>query len=101
MAIVISLTLAGVPIDAVEEVNRRLGAYQHQPAGLIVHFAYPVGNAVRIVDVWADEQAHDAFDDVNDPPRVLAAVLAERGLQPPRLISREMAEIQALVPPVS
>ena len=101
MAIMISLTLEGVPIDADEEVNRRLGVYQNPPAGLIVHFAYQVGDAVRIVTIWADEQSHDAFDEVNDPPRVLAGVLAERGLQPPRLVSREVVEIQALVPPAS
>jgi hypothetical protein len=101
MAIMISLTLEGVPVETAEEVNRRLGVYQHAPAGLIVHFAYQVPDALRLVTIWADEQAHDAFDEVNDPPRVLAGVLAERGLQPPRLVSREVVEIQALVLPVS
>jgi hypothetical protein len=101
MAIMISLTLEGVPIDAVEELNRRLGVYEHPPAGVIVHFAYQVGDAVRIVNLWADEQAHEAFDELHDPPRVLAQVLAERGLQPPTLASREVAEVQALVLPRS
>jgi hypothetical protein len=100
VAIMISLTLEGVPVEAAEEVNRRLDVYQHPPAGVIVHFAYQVGDAIRIVTIWTDERAHDAFDEVNDPPRVLAGVLAERGLEPPRLVSREVVEIQALVLPV-
>lgn len=94
------------PVDkrAVRGMSERVcppNSPSHVPAGLIVHFAYPVGDAVRIIDVWADEQSHDTFDDLNDPPRVLAGVLADRGLQPPRLISREVADIQALVSPVS
>lgn len=94
----ISLTLGGVPVDVFDQINEELGAIKDPPRGLIVHLAYPVGgDAVRVVDVWMSEEAHDAFDDANDPPAVLAKILRERGLDPPRLIGREVVEIHSLL----
>jgi len=98
MAIMVSLTLRNVPIELFEEVNRELGASENPPKGLIVHFVHPVDtDGVRIVDVWASEQAHDAFDDDTDPPGALAGLLRKQGLGPPQFVSRDVVEVQALV----
>ena len=95
MAIVISLTLKGVPTDAFDEVNAELRQDENPPPGLIVHLVHAVGaDAVRVLDVWESEEAHDAFDDANHPPAVLAEVLARRGLGRPELIGREVFEAQ-------
>jgi hypothetical protein len=60
MAIMISLTLEGVPIEAAEEVNQRLGVYQRPPAGLIVHFAYEVGIQALVLPVSNCSEPKDA-----------------------------------------
>jgi len=98
MAIMISLTLGGVPVDVFDQINEELGAFNNPPAGLIVHLAYSVEvDVVRVFDVWTSEEMHDAFDSSYDPPAALARILHERGLDPPRLIGREVVEIQSLL----
>jgi hypothetical protein len=98
MAIMINLTLGGVPVDVFDQINEELGAINNPPAGLIVHLAYSAdADVVRVVDVWLSEDLHDAFDASCDPPAVLARILRERGLGPPRLIGREVVEIQSLL----
>ena len=96
MVIVISLTLRGVSADAIEEVNASCA--ENPPLGLIVHLVHPGnGDTVRAIDLWESEEAHDAFDKANNPPAVLAQVLARRGLGCPQLIGRDVFEAQALV----
>ncbi len=98
MAIMITLTLGGVPVDVFDQINEELGAFTNPPAGLIVHLAYSVDvDAVRVVDVWLSEEEHDAFDNSYDPPAALARILRERGLEPPRLMGREVVEIESLL----
>jgi hypothetical protein len=98
MAIMIHVNLRKVPIDVFDEVNQELGAIENPPAGLVVHFAHPVGeDGVRIVDVWMSEDDHDAFDAANDPPAVMARLLRQRGLDPPEFVSRDVIEIRGLV----
>lgn len=98
MAIMVTVTLRGVPADAFEDVNAELDARRDPPVGLYVHFVHAVGDdCVRIVDVWESEAAHDAYDEPRDPPAVLAKTLARRGLPPPELVSREVIGIQALI----
>jgi heme-degrading monooxygenase HmoA len=98
MAIVINLTLKGVPADAFEEVNAELRQDENPPQGLIVHLVHPAdADTVRVLDVWESEEAHDAFDNANNPPAVLAQVLARRGLGRPQLVGRDVFEAQALV----
>jgi heme-degrading monooxygenase HmoA len=98
MAIVISLTLRGVPADAFEEVNAKLGQDESPPQGLIVHLVHAVdADTVRVLDVWESEEAHDAFDNAHNPPAVLAQVLARRGLVTPQLIARDVFVAEALV----
>ena len=76
MAIMISLTLGGVPVDVFDQINEELGAYKNPPAGLVVHLAYSVDvDVVRVVDVWLSEEMHDAFDGSCDPPAALAELL--------------------------
>src|ERR1700729_946306 len=97
MAIMIHVNLRKVPIDVFDEVNQELGATENPPAGLVVHFAHPVGEVgVRIVDVWMSEDDHDAFDAANDPPALMARLLRRRGLDPPEFVSRDVIEIQGL-----
>jgi hypothetical protein len=98
MAIMISLTLGGVPVDVFDQINEELDAHKHPPAGLVVHLAYAIDiDVVRVVDVWLSEEMHDAFDSSYDPPAALARILRQRGLGPPRLIGREVVEIQSLL----
>ena len=98
MAIVISLTLKGVPADAFDEVNAELGQLENPPRGLIVHLAHAMeADLVRVLDVWESEEAHDAFDAAYDPPAVLGQILARRGIGRPQLISRSVFEAHALI----
>jgi hypothetical protein len=98
MAIMVTVTLRGVPADAFEEVNTELDAVGDPPIGLFVHFVHAVGeDCVRIVDVWESEAAHDAYDEPRDPPAVLAKVLARRGLPRPELLGREVVDVTALI----
>jgi hypothetical protein len=102
IAIMTSVTLRKVDINVFDEINRVLGAVDHPPSGLIVHFAYALSaDAVRIIDVWQSEDAHDAYDTVHDPPGALARLHAERGLGSPLFVSREVVEIRALIRGVS
>ncbi len=98
MAIMINVNLRNVPIDVFDEVNQELGAIENPPAGLVAHFVHAIGeDGVRIVDVWMSEDDHNAFDDANDPPGVMARLLRQRGLGPPELVSRDVIEIAGLV----
>ena len=98
VAIMIHVDLRNVPIDVFDEVNQEIGAIENPPAGLVVHFAHPVGaDGVRIVDVWMSEGDHDAFDAANDPPGVMARLLQHAVLAPPIFVSREVIEIGGLV----
>jgi hypothetical protein len=98
VAIMVTVTLRGVPADAFDEVNAELDPVRDPPVGLYIHFVHEIGeDCVRIVDVWESEAAHDAYDEPRNPPGVLAEVLARRGLPPPELVSREVLDIQALV----
>jgi hypothetical protein len=98
VAIVISLTLKGVPTDAFDEVNAELGQVENPPQGLIVHLVHAVeADVVRVLDVWESEEAHDAFDSAYDPPAVLGKILARRGLGRPQLIGRDVFEAHALI----
>jgi hypothetical protein len=98
VTIMISVTLRGVPIDVFDQINRELGAIEDPPPGLVVHFVHPVDeDTVRIIGVWTSEDVHDAYDEVKDPPSVLARILADRGLDPPHLVGREVVEIQGLL----
>ena len=65
MAIMVTLTLGGVPVDVFDQINEELGAFTNPPAGLIVHLVYSVDvDAVRVVDVWLSEEEHDAFENL-------------------------------------
>lgn len=98
MAIMVTVTLRGVPVDAFDEVNAELDPVGDPPVGLYVHLVHAVDeDCVRIVDVWESEAAHDAYDEPRDPPAVLARVLARRGLARPELVGREVVEVHALV----
>jgi len=93
-----NVDLRNVPIDVFDEINRELNALENPPAGLVAHFVHPVGaGGVRIVNIWMSEDDHNAFDDANDPPGVLARLLRQRGLGPPELVSSELIEIRGLV----
>jgi hypothetical protein len=51
VTIMIHVNLRKVPIDVFGEVNQALGAIENPPAGLVVHFAHPMGaDGVRIVE---------------------------------------------------
>lgn len=99
MAVMISVTLGGVPIDVADELGARLGTVgEAGPTGLVAHCVQPVEeDALRIIDIWMSEADHDAFDDATDPPAVLRSILEEHGLAPPRFISRELVEVHNVI----
>lgn len=98
MAIMVTVTLRGVPADAFDDVNAELDALHDPPIGLFVHFVHAVDeDCVRIVDVWESVAAHDAYDEPRDPPAVLTRVLMRRGLPRPELVAREVVDIHALI----
>ena len=64
------------------------------PAGLLLHIAGPTEEGVRVIDVWENEQAWDAFRN----ERLVPAIAALGGPARPEPTFRELHATQIVLP---
>lgn len=84
-------------VEVYDEVNRRLGATDNPPEGLLIHTGGAHGEGVRVVDVWESEQAFNTFREQRLMP-IVAEVVGAEGLSagPP---SVEISELHDVIKP--
>ena len=60
MAVAILIEIPGVTIDQIEAQMAAMGTRENPPAGSILHLHGPTPDGVRVLEVWASQEAADA-----------------------------------------
>lgn len=62
MAVIVTLTLSGLPVEKYETVLRRLeAAGAGVPPGRLYHVSYGSREALQVIDIFESRRAFDAF----------------------------------------